>query len=338
MSEPCLRPFCNGTLSVSTALMILLALFGVSCAAETKESDLVETVLIRGATVSLGTPITNSRSKEYHEDEAPRQVKLNTFRIGKYPVTAEQFCLFLNSEHGVTHDPASLFFSGSERNHSSVRLSGGEFHPLRGFEKVPVNSVSWKGGVLFCAWLSEVTGRHFRLPSEAEWEMVARGIQGRPWPWGQCAPRAIHGERYTTPGDPHSVLPQHPVGSFPANTTPEGVCDMMGYIIGEWCAGKAGTDENTPDLLGTDMDVGDLVSKRPIRGMGSRMDSRPSTPRWLQPLLWETPYGSHPGRAWTRTWAPPVGWKGYVCGFRVVEVLKEEGVAGSRGDGSTLEY
>ncbi len=39
----------------------------------------------------------------------------------------------------------------------------------------PVVAVSWFDAVAYCAWLSAVTGSHYRLPTEAEWERAARG-------------------------------------------------------------------------------------------------------------------------------------------------------------------
>jgi formylglycine-generating enzyme required for sulfatase activity len=56
----------------------------------------------------------------------------------------------------------------------------------------PVVAVSWFEAAQYCEWLSNVTGRHYRLPTEAEWERAARGgIDGKLFPWGDAPPQSL---------------------------------------------------------------------------------------------------------------------------------------------------
>jgi formylglycine-generating enzyme required for sulfatase activity len=90
-------------------------------------------------------------------------------------------------------------------------------------------NVSWDDAVAFCKWLSQATGRTFRLPTEAEWEKAARGDDGRIYPWGnEWEVTRLNGESMhggTTP-----------VGQFsPAGDSPFGLADASGNVW-EWCA------------------------------------------------------------------------------------------------------
>ena len=91
----------------------------------------------------------------------------------------------------------------------------------------PVVGISWHEARAYCAWLSVQSDRNFRLPTEAEWEAAARGIEGRPYAYGddfdasRCNAFETHIRRTT------------PVGVFPGGETPEGLVDMCGNTW-EW--------------------------------------------------------------------------------------------------------
>jgi len=102
-------------------------------------------VKVEGGTFTMGG--TREQGEDAFEDEKPaHKVTLSSFSIGRYPITQDQWEAVM----------------GSNPSH------------FKG-EKLPVESVSWFDCQDFVKKLNEMTGRCFRLPTEAEWEYAARG-------------------------------------------------------------------------------------------------------------------------------------------------------------------
>ncbi len=104
-------------------------------------------------------------------------------------------------------------------------LAGSCTAPARGFDpehhpRRPVAHVTWQQARDFCRWMRR------RLPSEAEWELAARGTDGRVYPWGDTSPTC---ERAQTAdcGGPSDV------GQRPLGASPSGALDMAGNVD-EW--------------------------------------------------------------------------------------------------------
>jgi formylglycine-generating enzyme required for sulfatase activity len=92
----------------------------------------------------------------------------------------------------------------------------------------PVVALSWFDAVAYCDWLSRLTGRHHRLPTEAEWERAARGgLEQRQYSCGDDPPESLahYALRWKTGPEP--------VGRAERNTY--GLCDI-GANVHEWCA------------------------------------------------------------------------------------------------------
>ena len=122
----------------------------------------------------------------------------------------------------------------------------------------PVVKVSWKDAQEFCAELNRMTGRHFRLPTEAEWEFAARG--------GKKATNAKYSGSssianvawYTGNSDGQT----HPVGKMRPNEL--GIYDMSGNVW-EWCQDWCG---NYSSASQTDPQGPYSGSYRALRGGG----------------------------------------------------------------------
>jgi formylglycine-generating enzyme required for sulfatase activity len=92
----------------------------------------------------------------------------------------------------------------------------------------PVTSINWFDAVAYCAWLSERTRRLYRLPTEAEWELAARGgLTGRLYTWGDEPPQFQSGYAEWWLNGPERVG-QRPPNGF-------GLFDISENVH-EWCA------------------------------------------------------------------------------------------------------
>ena len=100
--------------------------------------------------------------------------------------------------------------------------------------------VSWYDARDYCQWLSEVTGRGYALPSEAEWEKGARGTDGRIYPWGNQWDTTRCNSEESGLGKTTSVH------AYPQGASPYGVLDMAGNVW-EWTRSLWGKSWERPD-------------------------------------------------------------------------------------------
>ncbi len=92
----------------------------------------------------------------------------------------------------------------------------------------PVINISWIEANAYCEWLSAKTGLTFRLPTEAEWELTAKGKEDRLYPWGNNIPTKDHAN-YN-----YNLSKTAEVGVYPSGISPYGLLDMAGNLR-EWC-------------------------------------------------------------------------------------------------------
>lgn len=100
-------------------------------------------------------------------------------------------------------------------------------HPNFNHPQQPVTGVSWIEATRYCEWLRSQTARSYRLPTEAEWELAARGgLEQKQFPWGDDPPQSLPGYATRWQTGPEPVARYAPNGFSLYD-----VCDN----VHEWC-------------------------------------------------------------------------------------------------------
>ncbi len=186
-----------------------------------------ETILIPAGEFLIGSD--PSVDKDAWDEEQPQHtLYLPDYHLSMTPVTNAQYAVFVQA----TGHRQPEHWKGTSRK-------GG--NPPRGKGDHPVVNVSWHDAVAYCRWLAEVTGRPYRLPSEAEWEKSARGSDGRIYPWGnRWDAKLCNSEE----GGKGNITP---VGTYPQGASPYGLLDMAGNVW-EWTRSLWGEDWEEPSF------------------------------------------------------------------------------------------
>jgi formylglycine-generating enzyme required for sulfatase activity len=136
------------------------------------------------------------------------RVWIDSFSLAATQVTNAEYARFLQAT-GAAPPP---FWNDRNFNHPEQ----------------PVAGPSWHEAQRYCEWLSEQTGRQYRLPTEAEWELAARGgLEQKQFPWGDEPPQSLpdYAKRWQTGPEP---VAQYAPNAF-------GLCDI-GDNLHEWCS------------------------------------------------------------------------------------------------------
>jgi formylglycine-generating enzyme required for sulfatase activity len=164
--------------------------------------------------------------------------------IGQTPITQAQWRQVASWQEregerwGRELEPEPSFFQARRnpkaRNFATGRFSLGQEETNS--DQRPVDNVSWLDAMEFCHRLSQRTGRHCSLPSEAQWEYACRAGTTTPFAFGATlsAELANYNAKFTYGDGPKGEYRKQTtsVGMFPANAW--GLHDMHGNVL-EWC-------------------------------------------------------------------------------------------------------
>lgn len=143
------------------------------------------------------------------DDEKPvHRVWVDSFEMASCQLTRAEYARFL----AATGWPAPPFWN----------------EPQFQSPDQPVVGPSWHDAVAFCDWLSRLSGKKYRLPTEAEWEQAARGGRdGVLYAWGNASPEELpdYARRWHDGPEPVGLYAPNGYGLF-----------NMGDNVHEWCA------------------------------------------------------------------------------------------------------
>jgi iron(II)-dependent oxidoreductase len=151
-------------------------------------------------------------------DERPvHAVEVRGFALAQYPVVQAAYQVFV----GATGHRAPRGWRGRLRRRE----------PDAALRNAPAVSVSARDAEAYCVWLSNETGYRYRLPTEAEWVLAARGDgDARRYPWGDS-----YSEGLANVWGDHPLGRLSAVGLFAEGSGPSGHGDLAGNVW-EWCS------------------------------------------------------------------------------------------------------
>ena len=249
---------------------------------------------------------------EWFADETPQvEMLVKPFQMDRHPVTVAEFGKFVYATSYVTDAERQGYGMvyreefWDEMDGACWRHPGGPGTSIESYGAHPVVHVSWNDATAYALWADK------RLPTEAEWELAARGFNFRLWPWGDdwnasnCNTAEYHAgslaslrswlEWWRAVYRVQGSMPQTtPVGAFPNGDSVFGCSDMAGNVY-EWTS-------TLSHLYSDDVDCDPMLRTimgryRVIRG-GSWMNFR------------------YQVRCSERMHGDPKGWSNFALGFR----------------------
>lgn len=227
-------------------------------------------VAIPGGTFKIGSP-DNENGRNLNEDPT-KEVKISPFFMAEIEVSWDEYLAFY---HQTFTEGRSTDTEGIRKNGDIDGISGatppyGKPDQGWGLGKRPAITMTWHAAQTYCQWLSLVTGKTYRLPTEAEWEYAARArTQGSYFFNGDASDFNTQSLINKIFGADTKILDKHVIHAGNSNATtqtpdavkpnPFGLKNMLGNVS-EFCS-----DWYSPDAF-SQLTNGTLNPQGPISG------------------------------------------------------------------------
>lgn len=279
------QPFTLRWLGIRAAAIAAIALIGALAVYRLATGPSRGMVRLPTGTFQMGSPPNESEAaysacqqqdpagcepKIFKREQPQRLVTISEFDIDKTEVTVFEFAKWINTLESLefVQIPRAVIINKEQEairakdpdiwvTYKGIKIirgepenlqlnglvvSSGRFAAVAGEGQKPIGMVSWDAANLYCREHKK------RLPTEAEWEYAARGVEGRPYPWGWQEP-TCEGVVFGRPPSGARPCPQvsatvMDVGTSKLDRTPQGVADLGGNVS-EWVSDRF-LDEYSP--------------------------------------------------------------------------------------------
>src|ERR1043165_2390911 len=160
----------------------------------------IKMIKVEGGKFTMGCAASADTAESYYWEKPAHEVRVNTFYISKFSVTQKEWEAVVGTRPWFSKD----------------------------CPECPVENVSWFDAQVFINTLNQLTGRYYRLPTEAEWEYAAKGgVKSKGYKYaGGNDPKLVAWY------DENSNKVSHPIGQKQPNEL--GLYDMSGNVW-QWC-------------------------------------------------------------------------------------------------------